>query len=129
MIRITLVRIRITAFTAATNPIDSRCGPRTLSASGPTPLAAARSWASVGRGPESTPGSGSTTARSPRPGIPSGSSGVDPPRTGSGSRNTYQARTKAGRASITKAARHDSAAMSPVTANPIPAPTNSPVRM
>jgi hypothetical protein len=32
-------------------------------------------------------------------------------------------------ARITKATRQESAAMSPVTANPTPAPINSPVRM
>ena len=52
-----------------------------------------------------------------------------PPRGGSGSRSTSHASAKAGTARITNAARQESVAMSPVTANPKPAPSSSPARM
>ncbi|HEY1699924.1 MAG TPA: hypothetical protein VGG75_09475 [Trebonia sp.] len=94
--------------------------------SGSMPIAAAMSCGWTGSG-----GGAAARWREARSsgGRGSAASAPWPPRTGSGNRNTSQARTNAGSARMMNDARQDSAAMSPVKANPAPAPSSSPVRM
>ena len=65
-----------------------------------------------------------SVSRSAKPG-----STALPPRFGSGTLKTAHDSNKAGIARLANAARQERMAMSPVTANPIPAPKSSPARM